>query len=261
MKSTLKDKEWGIVISVLATITFIIILFSQSTGLISQNYYQIFFYLSLGVVVLAWLIIFFIERSKKADQIFFFNQKTHFKFFNNFPVRILVGLILAFIFSISAFGLGSPIIDLPQPFNQEAFAVVSGTSSEIYFNLMFKAWIPGIFEELGIFLFVCLISYLIINGFNLKRPSQLIFAYLISSGIGSIILTIAHRLAYGSDVGAYIGIFLFETIVQFSNQLTGGFISWIPHFIHNGVVSLNFLMGFSIGGVALLLLPIWRKKK
>lgn len=245
---TLKDKEYGLVIASLMTIISIIFFFSRSNGLISESYYTAFFPITIGALILTWLVVAIIETKTRTNKIFFFNEKRYqVPFFENTSIKIMTGLLLAVFFAASAIGLGSAIIDIPQPFNQESFSQVTAFDKFYY-----QAIHPGFVEELGIFLLVSVLSYIIILLFNFKRLGQIILAYIISSGIGAGVLTQAHRIVYGSDSGAYLGVFIFEWVVQFFNMLTGSFISWIPHIAHNGVVALNFLVAFSIGGVALL---------
>jgi hypothetical protein len=245
MPIKLDNKLYGFILIGLSLIILGIFALSRSNGLMNDAWFDVFIYptmIVVGILIVAsWM-----ETKPGFNQLFSFNERT--PFIKATPIKLLVGIALAIFFSLGAIQLGSAIIDLPQPFTQQALSIVSDWD-----KAYFQAIHPGFIEEVFIFfLIVQPLKYITVALFNIKKPMQMLLVYVFSSGIGGLVLTQAHRIAYGSDVGAYISIWAFETVVQFANLYTGMFISWIPHIGHNLVVSLNFLVAFNIGGVILV---------
>lgn len=247
----LLNKGYGMFIASLITIIFIIITLSNSTGLIQPRYYEIFYYVFLTATVLSWFVVGFLENNKTTDKVFFFSEaRPRFPIFDSIYGKIGAAITLSLMF-IAGLTQGLSFLDVPQPFVQESFSVIS-EGSQLFYKFVFQSLVPGVGEEFVIFISVCVVAYVLIELLGLKKTiGQLILSYSIASGVGAFILMLAHREAYGSDVSAYVGIFVFEFVVQFANLITGMFISWIPHVIHNYAVVFVLATGFSIGGVVL----------
>lgn len=249
--SSPKSNQAGILILSLSIVFGGVFLFSQALQSISQQYYDVFFPLVLGVTVF-WALALFIEKYV-SNQPFIFNENIPNVIFSRLPYAaklLFFGGLLSLLFSIGAIGLGSPIIDLPQPFTEQALSTVTEMD-----KIFYQAVIPGFFEESTVYIIVLCIKFVLM--FFVKNKKALLLVMLISAGIGAAALTQAHRVAYGSNTSSYVGVFFFEWVVQFFNLWTGAFISWLPHMVHNGVVVLNFLVGFTLGG-ALSFIP-WRR--
>lgn len=250
----LKNSRYGLFILLISVILTIAFLFSRANNFLTEQYFNAFFPITIGVTIMFFLIN-LMEQNGGLSKPFFFNEARPSPIGNNTPLKLSIGIMLAAVFSIGAIGLGSAIIDLPQPFQQQAFSQVTD-----YDKIYYQAVIPAFFEEGAIFVITSAVSFLTLSIMRVRKASSILMSYLIAAGVGAAILTQAHRFVYGSDVGAFLGIFIFEFVVQFFNLFTGMFVSWIPHLIHNGVVSLNFLVAFSVGGVAFLVPVIARWK-
>lgn len=240
--SSPKNSRAGILILSLSIVLGGVFLFSKALQSISETYYDVFFPIVLGVT-LFWAIALFVERYVSNDP-FVFNERVPNVIFSRLPYALKLlffGGLLSLVFSIGAIGLGSPIIDLPQPFTEQALSTVTEMD-----KIFYQAVIPGFFEESVVYLVVLGIKFLLM--FFIKNKKALLLIMLVSAGIGAAALTQAHRVAYGSNTANYVGVFFFEWVVQFFNLWTGAFISWLPHMVHNGVVVLNFLVGFTLGG-------------
>jgi len=254
MGFNLKNNTYGLILLAFIFIISGIFFISRSNGLLSVSYFDVFIWPTIGVIGIV-LIANWMEGQQKLNKIFAFNENS--LFVKQTPVKLLIGIGLAVLFSLGAIGLGSAIIDIPQPFTEQSLSLVSDLD-RIYYQSIH----PGFVEEaLILFLIVQPIKFIGLAFFKWSKKN-IILLYLIASAIGAGVLTQAHRIVYGSDNAAILAIFLFETVVQFFNLFTGMFISWIPHIVHNGVVSLNFLVAFSVGGVSFIA-PIfikrWRK--
>ena len=234
---------FGLLVSSIATAISIIFLFSQATGRITQEYFNVFFPIVVGVTIFLWLFV-FLETKPKVNSVMGFNEPVPESKLSKLPLifKLLgIGGALALLFSAGAVGLGSAIIDLPQPFTQQSLALISDGE-----KIFYQSFVPGFFEEAAIYILYKVLLFVTVEITGMK-------ALMLKRGAtGAIVagaLTYFHIRAYGSDTAAYIGIFSFESIVQFFNIYTGAFLSWIPHIIHNIVVTLNFLSVFSVGGV------------
>lgn len=244
---------YGTIIASFLTIIFIILLYYNAINQLTDQFFKVFFYLGLGTVILFWGAI-FVEKSINKKVFVFSEEVPGNKISKYLSVKLLVGVGLMVLFSLGAIGLKSPIIDLPQPFTETAFAQV--TNIDKLFN---SAIVPGFFEEASIYIIVILLFFIMKS--VVKNPKKWVILMGISSFIGAGVLTQGHRLAYGSDTSAYIGVFMFEWVVQFANLYTGAFISWIPHIGHNAIIVLGFMIAFNIGGVMLSTIPIYIKKR
>ena len=256
MKKLDENKKVAYFSLVITIIIAIIHIFANSSGLLSEGYFKIFFYLNLGGIAFSGLAL-VLESRPDTGQVFFFNEPNKIVGISRLPYLLkllLVGGTLAIVFSFGAISLNSAIIDVPQPFSTERFASVGGAE-----KLYFQSVQPGWMEEFVIFILTVTTAYGL-KTFVIKDQRALPFVFMLAALVGAGVLTFGHGLAYGSDIGAYIGIFSFEFIVQLANLVTGSFISWLPHLVHNGVVSLNFLIAFSIGGtLAHSTILLWRK--
>jgi len=193
------------------------------------------------MTILFWLSYWFETKVNKKP--FMFNEIVKYSKLSKFPLTIkllLVGGLLVVAFSGGAMALGSSIIDIPQPFSDVGF-----TQATQYDKIFHQAIIPGFFEEAAIYFIVMLLFFML--KWLIKSPKSFFIITLIVSMIGAGVLTQGHRVAYGSDQNAYIGVFLFETVVQMGNLYTGAFISWMPHIGHNATVVLFSLYSISLG--------------
>jgi len=244
---------YGKILAIVSSILLIILVLSNATGILTQGFYTVFRDIAIVVTNLLWIGV-LMESQNRFKDVYSFNEVQPDSGLSRMPLYmkvLLVGGILAFVFSAGAIGLKSPIIDVPQPFAQEALALVPET-----YKVFFQSVIPGFFEEATVFIiawFVYFTLKLVSRNFMLNR--------IIAVVVGASVLTFAHAKAYGSDQAAYLGIFLFEAVVQFFNLYTGGFISWLPHITHNAVVSLNFLVAFSLGGTLIVLPFLFTRRR
>ena len=248
MPSQQNNIRYGLVLLSISVILTFFLLISNANGYLSQQFFDVFFPITIGVTVI-WGVLLFLETKNKLRGVFGFNEQVLNSPFSKFPLSVKILVIgggLAILFSAGAIGLGSPIIDIPQPFTEQAFTQVTDFDKVVY-----QSVIPGFFEESAIYVIALATKFILFMALG-RNPKLLLMIMLIASGVGAFVLTQAHRLVYGSDQGAFIGIFLFSFTVTFFNLYTGAFISWIPHMLHNAVVVLGFLVAFSIGGTKLL---------
>ena len=245
---------YGTIIASFLTIIFIILLYYNAINQLTDHFFKVFFYLGLGSVILSWGSVF--VETKINKKVFVFNEEVPGNKISKFPLagKLLIGVGLTLLFSLGAIGLKSPIIDLPPAFTEVAFSQV--TQLDKVFN---KGFVPGSFEEFTVYTLVILLFFIMKS--VVRNPKKWVILMLFCSFIGAGVLTQGHRLAYGSDTSAYIGVFMFEWVVQFANLYTGAFISWIPHIGHNAVIVLGFMVAFNIGGVMLSTIPIQIKKR
>lgn len=250
------DSRYMLALALASLAISIIFILSRANGTLTANYDKVFTPI-VWIITLLWFGIYIFE-TKVNRRPFFANETMPFSSLSRLPLYsklLIVGVVLAVIFSLGAIGLKSPIIDVPQPFTEQGFSQVTE-----YDKVFFQSVIPGFYEESAIFMLVLAIKYIGIMLIGFRNPRSFFLILIIASAVGAGALTQAHRLAYGSDAGAYIGIFTFEFTMQFMNLYSGAFISWIPHIVHNGVVALSFLVAFSIGGTAFNFMLLRRKK-
>lgn len=247
--------NYGMIISALSTVLSVIFLFSNATGRITADYFNVFFPITVGITLFLWMFT-FLETKPKVNALMGFNEQVPESSISKLPllIKILgIGGVLAAVFSLGAIGIGSSIIDIPQPFTQQALAVIGDTE-----KIFYQSFIPGFFEEASIYIIYRAILFVTLLVSGIKG---LLVKRLGTGAIAAGILTYFHIRAYGSDSAAYVGIFMFEYIVQLANIMSGAFISWIPHTIHNAVVTLNFMSIFSVGGVLAMFIPVWVRRK
>jgi hypothetical protein len=230
-------------------------MFYNATNILTDHYFKVFFYIGLGCVVLAWGAVFVEKKINK--NVFVFNERVPGSKLSELPLLaklVFIGGGLTLLFSLGAAGFKNPIIDLPQPYTESAFS--QATQGD---DLILKSVVPGLKEEFSMYVAALLIFF----GLKqiVKNPKKWVFLMLIASFIVAGILTNGHRLAYGSDQSAYIGVFMFEWSVQFINFYTGCFLSWIPHIGHNAVIVLTFSVAISYGVIQLCIIPIHKKRK
>lgn len=254
---------------VIAIITLIILGFLYTANAITNEAYFIA-YISLGVitVTLSGIIVFYqifdrirnsqIEKSLASS--LFFSDTSKQRILSNPLSRIGAVIIVLLVLTISTFGLGQ-VVNVPNPYSGESLTKSVLESNPIILNLFGVGWVPGFFEELGphvlasmiVLILTVLLPFVFIRDENKRREirsNTLIF--LVAAFIGvvfaSALFTYAHNLAYGLNGTAYLQAFIFEATVQFLNQVTGLFISWLPHIMHNSIVVFLKTQSFAIGG-------------
>jgi hypothetical protein len=144
-------------------------------------------------------------------------------------------------------------------------------------NIFNIAAYPGLFEEGPIFFLINTIRFIITLAaalvfYNRTLPLSkryaaaranvviLLLVIIIAVPIGSTLFMVAHNSAYDLDTTAKVSAFVFEALVQTANVVTGSFISWIPHAIHNALVVFKTQTAFAIGGAtaAVFVIPLQR---
>jgi len=182
------------------------------------------------------------------------------------PERILsnplarIGSVLALILFLVLATVLSPqsLVDVPNPYAAGTVTQTVLDAHPLLTNLHTVAIIPGFFEEAAIFfltnaLILTLTGILLLFGLKSLTKNLIIFLLLVTISVTatSLLFSVGHHLAYGGNLAASVSAFFFSWLVQFVNQLTGLFLSWIPHFLHNTIVIVKLQSGFVIGGAFL----------
>lgn len=266
-----QNKRWQLVYSL---VVFVIILFrflniaflNYGQGILSSSFTQVYYYILLAATVGIgfFLIVDFTKFISKSSPISFGfiaedNQlKPLAKPRTNMFIRILPHLGLVVLFTVGAVGLKSAIIPVPEAFNEATLSSVTE-----YDKIMYQSIDPGFGEEAIGHVIVCilvLIFTLLLNKLLKLKPvvAHWISVFL-SCGIWARIFVLGHTVSYGLNESAKISAFIFEFLVQLVNQMTGIFMSWLPHVAHNFVVlRFAYTIILSIGAFQLGILPIWR---
>lgn len=174
-------------------------------------------------------------------------------------------------FGDGGYSLDSAVIQEQMSQVEETYAV-SKLEQSYYISLPVGFVEEGIIlmliEVLVLFMIVPYLFVMLVSRKELKVPAWLhiifiVFATFIAS-LGYLVIPgfmDAHSAAYGANSAAYFKAFIFEFAGQLVNQFTGLFVSWIPHALHNFVVSYFMIAGLSIGGTALGVMWLAKIKK
>lgn len=163
--------------------------------------------------------------------------------FVNLATKIFVIIMLILLTSGGVLFLGS-LIGVPNPYDATTLSKSVLDQHSTFLNLWNTSVYPGWFEELPIFGLINILIFLSLLGLgaffkNKNLRKNLVVIILVSLfciSLGAGLFTAAHSQAYELNSEAYVSAFLFEWVVQAGNQLTGSFISWIPHVFHNALV-------------------------
>jgi len=199
-------------------------------------------------------------------------------------------LVLALMFTGVTGSVGYPV---PNPYDAGGFTMEPSTLAEqvsqveqayavsplkqAYFisvpvGFVEEGVILVLIDVLVLFMVIAWMLFRFLSKQELKVPAVLhiifiVFATFVASlGYAAVIpgFADAHSAAYEANSAAYFKAFVFEFTGQLTNQFTGFFVSWIPHALHNFMVSYLMIAGLSIGGTALgisWLVKVNRKKK
>lgn len=256
---------YGVGLLLLSIFLTIILVLEMGKGVLAKGFIQIYFLLGILSMVCFSIIIFYdFYRSVKsknlvADTFFLAENKSKQRVLS--ALRFIIPVVFALLVIFFQVGLKSNIIPVPMPYEVgnglSASAVLAEHSGAS--NVFWMSVYPGLFEELSIFVLVSILvfvftlvwRYLFKYRKAFLDPMVLIVNSVVACGVGALVFAKAHGLAYGSQSQLYVSAFIFEFFAQLTNMLTGVFTSWIPHMVHNAVVSAGLLVGLSVGGYVL----------
>jgi hypothetical protein len=197
----------------------------------------------------------------------------------DFITRFVPHIIFA-IFTLALAGAFGAVYPVPNAFDDGGFTTDVSTLAEQSAQVQeaysvsplkqaYFISVPVGFVEEGIIMLLIevlvligVLAYLILM-LALKKPLKVpafvhiilivIATFIASIGYSAIVpgFTDAHSAAYQANMAAYAKAFVFEFTGQLVNQFTGVFLSWIPHAMHNFIVSYFMIAGLAIGGTAL----------
>jgi hypothetical protein len=255
-------------------------------GDISDRYFNLYF--MLGVLTILWgVLCFIVDFGKDSGRLSKSLLGQAFFWFEESPVRPLSWGYLPLV----VFGLASIIVLGALAQNGAAFydPVVAGNPYQagaglsqsslsqhgFFSNIMLGAVVPAVFEE-GITAFgigaTAGILVILFAVFVLRNPkavgSPLLYwpMALISLALWSYLFAIAHGRYEGSQQ-ILLFAFTFEFVVQGLNLLTGSFLSWIPHMLHNAAVvadlqfSSSLLAAIAAPAAQAIIFPAWLVKR
>lgn len=241
-----------------------LLLFNYTHGNIAnENFVIIYsviwgFSFILGLFSLLWLFV-------RKDSFVNFDDYSLVK---NPGIKLLIWGVVTILLGFVVSGVGQSL--LPEPINP--YSALKPLSSEIlsthttgqnlfyiaFFPMMEEAMVYGLTLALA-FGFLGLFSLLFKKNF-FKSKLMFLGSGIFGAGISSALFSWAHGLSYGLDQSAYVSAFFFEFIMQILNLATGLFLSWLPHFVNNAIVVVSLGIGFVIGGSALYVYPLFKKK-
>lgn len=273
-----KNKLFTILFSSTYIIIFFLLLinlvFARGRGFLSEFFLSTYGWMGLVVIVVGLgvfildLIELFRERESPISRGFFWVESSPYKPLS-FSLWAQIGsfVILALLVAFVALGSNQSIVPINNPYSVGEITSETLATQSAATNLFYISVYPAFFEEAATFLFISsivvligLIISLMFRDWSLRHnPFVHWFSVIVAVTIGAIRFASAHGLSYGQNLQAYIFAFIYIWIVQFFNQLTGFFGSWLPHLVNNALVSLNLTTAFSIGGVALLMFIIPKK--
>jgi len=271
---------YAVSIIVVALFMLAVLVFELGKGVLSSKF--IIIYLSagsIGVVGFAIFIMYdyFAKRNRSqnvlADIGFVSEHDAKRRILS--VVRFVLPIIFAVLVVVTSVGLKSQVVPVPIPYAEAATLGVDASlaAHSTVENILWMSVYPGLFEEMITFIIVTLLVGVLTlvwrYGFRKKDafrdPIVLLVNVPIASAVGALLFSFAHKLAYGTNTQLFVSAWVFEFLAQMINQFTGFFASWIPHMVHNAVVSAGLLVGLSIGGYILaggLALPTkWLKTK
>lgn len=189
------------------------------------------------------------------------------RFLSNLVVKftVVAALVLLTAIFILAPGAARSAVPVYNPYTSEALSQSVLEEHPLLLNMFNIAAYPGLFEEGPIFFLVNTIVMVITFGVALlfRNPglrtnvAVFLIAVIIAVPSGAALFTVAHNAAYDLDTQAKVSAFTFEILVQTANQLTGSFISWIVHAVHNALVVFKTQTAFAVGGVtAFVIVPL-----
>ena len=255
------DVSWSSIVFVLVLISAITMLFLKTAGIVTNDdFYIVYGLLGLAALIGTGFSILY-QGVKKSDgaRVFFISASDKFRILSSPIQRLSVVVVVSIVVIIGVFAAGE-FVNVPNPYSAGEVTKSVLDQKPALLNAFLIGFYPGIDEELPVFFFI--------NGLNLaflftlsrvnpgieKNFVVFLMTTMVSVVAGSLLFTVAHLLAYGNNTAAFLSAFVFEFVVQTMNQVTGAFLSFIPHIIHNVMVVFQTQVAFAIGGFASLLL-------
>lgn len=261
---------YSLIVTSIVTLLFLNIAFlGYGLGILRNEFADVYFKILLAGAIVLWLFLIIdftklIPRNSPISFGFIYEDNPSRLYGMAIPIaRVIPHLFLAGLFVLSAIGLKSAIVPVPEAFKLDTLSQVDDAT-----KIFYQSVVPGFGEEAVIFGIVCTVTalvYILLSNILKLRFNKKIMAFLsqiIGCGVGSYIFMLGHNMAYGLSESAKISAFIFEFIVQMANQMTGMLLSWLPHMIHNYVVmAFAFTIILSIGAESFIIAPItrWRK--
>lgn len=249
----------------------------QGQGDISKEFFTI--YLGAALIttivgVIAFLVDFVIKPNSEnlIAQAFFIFERNKLRPGSLFlPIPIIIFVLVSALIVAFVLGSNQAIFQSPDPY---AASIATPLSAESLAgrgtieNNINGAVIPGLLEEGVIFfaiqathwiLLAILAIFTAFGGGNLKdSPGENPFIWwslcILSIIIWSIGFAVAHG-RFGGNQEALAFAFTFEFTMQLLNQVTGSFLSWIPHIVHNMAVIQTSAFSFVLFAVCPIINP------
>ncbi len=180
-------------------------------------------------------------------------------------IAVVVAIVLLTAVYVLAPNTTGSAVPTYNPYNNEPLTQSVLEQHPLFLNMFNIGAYPGQFEETPIFFLTNIIIFIITFGiaFLVRTPALrtnivlFLFAVIIAVSLTSFLFMDAHNSAYDMDTNAKVSAYVFEWIVQAANQVTGTFVSWIPHTLHNSLVVFKTQTAFAVGGVtALIIIPL-----
>ena len=277
------DVTYSVVLLLIAFASIAFFVFQRtSLNILNNDFHGIYLaLLAAGILFLIGAVafhVFTVARLKKSEKgvvasALFVSDSVKNRILSPFVIRLPLLVLLVVGSVLFASGIGNAV-GVPNPYSTEALSASALSSHSGLQNFVYIAFYPGFSEELVIFGGVCVTVALLLLLLSMllsvsrlrrglgaylqdvlpttlrlfKNPASFFLSALVSVGLWSLVFALAHRQAYGLNGNAMVVAFVFEFIMQLSNQLAGVFLSWIPHMAHNATIVAT-QNGLSVGGV------------
>lgn len=182
-------------------------------------------------------------------------------------LTVIVGIVLLTAIYVLAPGATRSAVPTYNPYTNQPLSESVLDEHPLFLNMFNIGAYPGMYEEGPIFFLTNIIVFLITFGiaFLFRTPALrtniavFLLAVMIAVTITSFLFMTAHNQSYDMDTTAKVSAYVFEWIVQTANQLTGSFVSWIPHSFHNALVVFKTQTAFAVGAAtAVFVIPLQR---
>lgn len=235
------------------------------------------FYMALGLFsifmgVIAFVVDFAVKRLRSdsllAKAFFIFEQSTLRPGSLFLPIPFILAGIFSLVIVVLVASTSASVFPVANPYSASlTLDTASLEGKGVVAPLFDGAVVPGVFEEMAIFFAIQATIGFVLFGIWLllgrrddlvQHPFIYWFVAIGSIAVWSIGFSLAHG-RYGGNSEAFVFAFVFEFVVQTVNQVTGSFVSWIPHVVHNSMVLWNRSFSF----VTFLVIPVapllWRR--
>lgn len=270
-KTYILDGSFTLVALIIVTVLVVTLASAYFSNIISnEKYFTIYGILGcisfFGVAGAAFFYIFDQSRKTKLEEAtasaVFISNTTKARPLANWAGRIGATVVLTLIFSLIVIAAGS-ILPPPNPYNDEPISKSVLDEHNFFVNSWSTSAIPSWFEDIPAFLLASVLTVAFRYGIGfLFRSKEIrnnmatfILSAFLACGIVAVGFSASHQQRGDYVLASYILAFLFSFFSQFANQMTGLFISWVPHFFHNQMVVLTTQLSFSVGSAVILFWP------